>query len=223
MAAWARHGRLPRWLVSWPHLRPLRVACRRRLHRRLTPPLTAARGRATECGTSSSLARCARPSAPARRAAGRCPWRTATLSSGRWRCWVGRCSSRWWLAGRARWAGWRANRQHRGRATAGGERRCGGGTSVLLCIDGLCSGLCLQPPRQAPCLDQPLPLSAHAYHLYPVWFPLLQFAGTRYRKRGVTDSGYCANDVEVEQVVEAGVDWKSGQPLLSSVVQVRGG
>lgn len=24
------------------------------------------------------------------------------------------------------------------------------------------------------------------------------------------------------QVVEAGVDWKSGQPLLSSVVQVRG-
>lgn len=48
-----------------------------------------------------------------------------------------------------------------------------------------------------------------------------QFAGTRYLKRGVTDAGFCANDVEVEQVVEAGMDWKSGQPLLSSVVQVR--
>lgn len=48
----------------------------------------------------------------------------------------------------------------------------------------------------------------------------LQFAGTRYLKRGVTDAGYAANDVEVEQVVEAGLDWKSRQPLLSSVVQV---
>jgi hypothetical protein len=50
-----------------------------------------------------------------------------------------------------------------------------------------------------------------------------QFAGTRYLKRGVTDRGHVANDVEVEQIVEAGVDWKSGQPLLSSVVQVGGG
>ncbi|KAL4859481.1 Phosphoinositide phosphatase SAC1 [Chlorella vulgaris] len=49
-----------------------------------------------------------------------------------------------------------------------------------------------------------------------------QFAGTRYLKRGVTGQGYCANDVEVEQVLEAGMDWKSGLPLISSVVQVRG-
>ena len=28
----------------------------------------------------------------------------------------------------------------------------------------------------------------------------LQFAGTRYLKRGVTDRGYVANDVEIEQV-----------------------
>ena len=28
----------------------------------------------------------------------------------------------------------------------------------------------------------------------------LQFAGTRYLKRGVTDAGFVANDVEIEQV-----------------------
>ncbi|GAB4817891.1 hypothetical protein N2152v2_004937 [Parachlorella kessleri] len=49
-----------------------------------------------------------------------------------------------------------------------------------------------------------------------------QFAGTRYRKRGVNDAGFVANDVEVEQVVEAGTDWRTGEPLISSVVQVRG-
>lgn len=30
--------------------------------------------------------------------------------------------------------------------------------------------------------------------------PLPQFAGTRYRKRGVNDAGAVANDVETEQV-----------------------
>jgi hypothetical protein len=48
----------------------------------------------------------------------------------------------------------------------------------------------------------------------------MQFAGTRYLKRGVTDAGYCANEVEVEQVVEAGRDWKTGTPLISAMVQV---
>ena len=50
------------------------------------------------------------------------------------------------------------------------------------------------------------------------------FAGTRYRKRGVSDAGHVANEVETEQVVEAdGADWAAGaMPLLSSVVQVRG-
>ncbi|KAK9823645.1 hypothetical protein WJX72_004414 [[Myrmecia] bisecta] len=48
------------------------------------------------------------------------------------------------------------------------------------------------------------------------------FAGTRYRKRGVSDQGRVANDVETEQLVSAGYDRRTGQPLLSSVVQVRG-
>ncbi|KAL4426372.1 hypothetical protein ABPG77_004666 [Micractinium sp. CCAP 211/92] len=70
--------------------------------------------------------------------------------------------------------------------------------------------------------QRPLALLGRTLQLTLVARRSRQFAGTRYLKRGVTDSGYCANDVEVEQVVEAGVDWKSGQPLLSSVVQVRG-
>ncbi len=52
---------------------------------------------------------------------------------------------------------------------------------------------------------------------------LVQFAGTRYRKRGVNDAGFVANDVEVEQGVEAGTDWRTGEPRISSVVQVRRG
>ncbi|KAL4430910.1 hypothetical protein ABPG75_006166 [Micractinium tetrahymenae] len=70
--------------------------------------------------------------------------------------------------------------------------------------------------------QRPLALLGRTLQLTLVARRSRQFAGTRYLKRGVTDSGYCANDVEVEQVVEAGMDWKSGQPLLSSVVQVRG-
>ncbi|GBF98113.1 phosphoinositide phosphatase [Raphidocelis subcapitata] len=48
------------------------------------------------------------------------------------------------------------------------------------------------------------------------------FAGTRYRKRGINDQGFVANEVETEQIVDAGIDWATGQPLWSSVVQVRG-
>jgi phosphatidylinositol 3,5-bisphosphate 5-phosphatase len=56
-----------------------------------------------------------------------------------------------------------------------------------------------------------------------------RFAGTRYRKRGVTDDGEVANDVEIEQIVEL-IDNSSSitsrsnaiTPNLSSVVQVRG-
>ncbi|KAK9845465.1 hypothetical protein WJX81_007167 [Elliptochloris bilobata] len=48
------------------------------------------------------------------------------------------------------------------------------------------------------------------------------FAGTRYRKRGVSDTGRVANEVEVEQVVDAGFDWRTGFPLVASLVQVRG-
>ncbi|PSC75191.1 phosphoinositide phosphatase SAC1 [Micractinium conductrix] len=70
--------------------------------------------------------------------------------------------------------------------------------------------------------QRPLALLGRTLHLTLIARRSRQFAGTRYLKRGVTESGHCANDVEVEQVVEAGVDWKSGQPLLSSVVQVRG-
>ena len=46
------------------------------------------------------------------------------------------------------------------------------------------------------------------------------FAGTRFRKRGVNNRGYVANDVETEQMLAAGVDRKTGAWLLSSVVQV---
>ena len=47
------------------------------------------------------------------------------------------------------------------------------------------------------------------------------FAGTRYRKRGVSDAGRVANEVEVEQVVDAGFDWRTGFPLVASLVQAR--
>jgi hypothetical protein len=30
-----------------------------------------------------------------------------------------------------------------------------------------------------------------------------------------------ANEVETEQIVEAGIDYKSGKPLITSLVQVR--
>lgn len=46
------------------------------------------------------------------------------------------------------------------------------------------------------------------------------FAGTRYRKRGLNDRGNVANEVETEQIVDAGIDWGTGQPVWSSVVQV---
>jgi hypothetical protein len=45
------------------------------------------------------------------------------------------------------------------------------------------------------------------------------FAGTRYLKRGVSDEGYVANDVEVEQIVHA-ESVKEG--LFSSFLQMRG-
>jgi hypothetical protein len=33
------------------------------------------------------------------------------------------------------------------------------------------------------------------------------FAGTRYRKRGISAQGFVANEVETEQIVDAGVWW----------------
>ncbi|DBB09417.1 hypothetical protein WJX82_010315 [Trebouxia sp. C0006] len=48
------------------------------------------------------------------------------------------------------------------------------------------------------------------------------FAGTRYRKRGVNFKGQVANDVEAEQLVDAGIDRRTGMPQLASIVQVRG-
>ena len=46
------------------------------------------------------------------------------------------------------------------------------------------------------------------------------FAGTRYRKRGVNFKGQVANDVEAEQLVDAGIDRRTGLPELASIVQV---
>jgi len=36
----------------------------------------------------------------------------------------------------------------------------------------------------------------------------------------VNDAGRVANEVEIEQVVDAGFDWRTGFPLLASLVQV---
>ena len=60
-----------------------------------------------------------------------------------------------------------------------------------------------------------------------------RFAGTRYRKRGISDDGFVANDVEVEQIIEVGGGnclqaqekhaWKGKRgprAAVSSVVQV---
>ena len=47
------------------------------------------------------------------------------------------------------------------------------------------------------------------------------YHASRYRKRGVNDAGRVANEVEIEQVVDAGFDWRTGFPLLASLVQVR--
>lgn len=46
------------------------------------------------------------------------------------------------------------------------------------------------------------------------------FAGTRYLKRGVSDGGFVANDVETEQILE--VEGASGAAAIASFVQVRG-
>jgi len=52
-----------------------------------------------------------------------------------------------------------------------------------------------------------------------------RFAGTRYRKRGVTDDGKVANDVEIEQILEL-IDSSTTNseriPQISSALQVRG-
>ncbi|KAF6261283.1 SAC domain-containing protein [Scenedesmus sp. NREL 46B-D3] len=48
------------------------------------------------------------------------------------------------------------------------------------------------------------------------------YAGTRFRKRGLSSQGFVANEVETEQIVDAGIDWATGQPLWSAMVQVRG-
>ena len=45
------------------------------------------------------------------------------------------------------------------------------------------------------------------------------FAGTRYLKRGVSDAGKVANDVEVEQIIH---EEGCGEGNFSSYVQVRG-
>ena len=45
------------------------------------------------------------------------------------------------------------------------------------------------------------------------------FAGTRYLKRGIADTGKVANDVEIEQIVE---DESMGEGQFSSFVQYRG-
>ena len=48
------------------------------------------------------------------------------------------------------------------------------------------------------------------------------FKGANDYARGYWHSaGFVANEVECEQIVDAGVDWATGQPLWSAMVQVR--
>jgi hypothetical protein len=37
---------------------------------------------------------------------------------------------------------------------------------------------------------------------------------------GLSSQGFVANEVETEQIVDAGIDWATGQPLWSAMVQV---
>ncbi len=49
------------------------------------------------------------------------------------------------------------------------------------------------------------------------------YAGTRYLKRGISDAGHVANDVETEQIVQELLPvWERDRPHFSSFVQVRG-
>ena len=48
------------------------------------------------------------------------------------------------------------------------------------------------------------------------------FAGTRYLKRGVNDAGRVANEVETEQILDAGRACGHGPPRAAAVVQLRG-
>lgn len=48
------------------------------------------------------------------------------------------------------------------------------------------------------------------------------FAGTRYRRRGINADGAAANEVETEQILDAGPDWATGQRLWAAATQLRG-
>ncbi len=48
------------------------------------------------------------------------------------------------------------------------------------------------------------------------------FAGTRYLKRGISDEGHVANDVETEQILEELTTSCADKPLISSYIHIRG-
>jgi hypothetical protein len=48
------------------------------------------------------------------------------------------------------------------------------------------------------------------------------FAGTRYLKRGISDEGHVANDVETEQILEELTSSCADKPLISSYIHIRG-
>lgn len=65
----------------------------------------------------------------------------------------------------------------------------------------------MQAPPARLCCACAVLAAEHAWRCVATWRcgpatppPLPQFAGTRYRKRGVNDAGAVANDVETEQV-----------------------
>ena len=48
------------------------------------------------------------------------------------------------------------------------------------------------------------------------------FAGTRYLKRGISDEGNVANDVETEQIFEEISSSCPDKPIISSYLHIRG-
>jgi hypothetical protein len=77
----------------------------------------------------------------------------------------------------------------------------------------LCRSCCILFPLQVSVFGRALTLTLLARRSR-------HFAGTRFRKRGLSSQGFVANEVETEQIVDAGIDWATGQPLWSAMVQV---
>ncbi|CAM9202241.1 unnamed protein product [Chrysoparadoxa australica] len=75
------------------------------------------------------------------------------------------------------------------------------------------------PVIHGSCLQRKCSIFGRMINLTVIARRSRHFAGTRYLKRGVSDQGHVANDVEVEQIVHAA---GSNEGVFSSFVQMRG-